>query len=301
MTNAVDTSTPIRPPGSVTGHRRRPPNRRAMSKKVLTYVLLIAGAVPTLLPLVWLVRSSLMDSSQIFIAPPEWIPKPFAFDNFSGALTQVPFLRYFGNTLIIEAGTLVGTLLSCSIAAFSFARLRWRFKNVVFGILMSGVMLPYAVTLIPTFLFWQKIGAVDTYIPLILPHFFGTAVFNIFLLRQFFLSIPYELDESAYIDGATPFQVYWTIILPLSKPALAVVGIFTFLSTWNDYLGPLIYLNSSDKYTLAMGLASFQGTYTAQWGYLMAAAAVVLAPIIVLFAFAQKYFVEGITLTGLKG
>lgn len=136
---------------------------------------------------------------------------------------------------------------------------------------------------------------------MILPHFFGTAVFNIFLLRQFFLSIPYELDESAYIDGATPFQVYWTIILPLSKPALAVVGIFTFLSTWNDYLGPLIYLNSSDKYTLAMGLASFQGTYTAQWGYLMAAAAVVLAPIIVLFAFAQKYFVEGITLTGLKG
>jgi multiple sugar transport system permease protein len=126
-------------------------------------------------------------------------------------------------------------------------------------------------------------------------------VFNIFLLRQFFLSIPYELDESAYIDGATPFQVYWRIILPLSKPALAVVGVFTFLHVWNDYLGPLIYLNDSDKYTLAMGLASFQGTYNAQWGYLMAAAAVVLLPIVVLFAFAQKYFVEGIALTGLKG
>ena len=279
----------------------RPLAPKGIGKKVLVYVLLIAGAVPTLLPLIWLVRSALMDSGQIFVSPPEWIPKPFAWDNFTGALTQVPFARYFLNTMVLEAGVLIGTMLSCSLAAFSFARLRWRHKNLVFGILMSGVMLPYAVTLIPTFLFWQKLGLVNTYAPLILPHWFGTGVFNIFLLRQFFLSIPYELDESAYIDGATPFQVYWRIILPLSKPALAVVGVFTFLGVWNDYLGPLIYLNDSDKYTLAMGLASFQGTYTAQWGYLMAAAAVVLLPIVILFAFAQKYFVEGIALTGLKG
>ncbi|MFI5694134.1 carbohydrate ABC transporter permease [Kribbella sp. NPDC051586] len=279
----------------------RPLAPKGIGKKILVYVLLIAGAVPTLLPLIWLIRSALMDSGQIFVSPPEWIPKPFAWDNFTGALTQVPFARYFLNTLVIEAGVLIGTMLSCSLAAFSFARLRWKHKNLVFGILMSGVMLPYAVTLIPTFLFWQKLGLVNTYVPLILPHWFGTGVFSIFLLRQFFLSIPYELDESAYIDGATPFQVYWRIILPLSKPALAVVGVFTFLGVWNDYLGPLIYLNDSDKYTLAMGLASFQGTYTAQWGYLMAAAAVVLLPIVVLFAFAQKYFVEGIALTGLKG
>jgi multiple sugar transport system permease protein len=279
----------------------RPLAPRGLGKKLVVYVLLVAGAVPTLLPLIWLVRSALMTSGQIFVSPVEWIPKPFAWDNFSGALTQVPFARYFLNTLIIEAGVLVGTVLSCSLAAFSFARLRWRHKNLVFGLLMSGVMLPYAVTLIPTFLFWQHLGLVNTYVPLILPHWFGTGVFNIFLLRQFFLSIPYELDESAYIDGASPFQVYWRIILPLSKPALAVVGVFTFLGVWNDYLGPLIYLNDSDKYTLAMGLASFQGTYTAQWGYLMAAAAVVLLPIVLLFAFAQKYFVEGIALTGLKG
>ncbi|MEV6286233.1 carbohydrate ABC transporter permease [Kribbella sp. NPDC051770] len=280
---------------------RKPLAPRGLAKKVLVYALLVAGAIPTLLPLIWLVRSALMNSGQIFVSPPQWIPKPFAWDNFTGALTQVPFARYFLNTLIIEAGVLVGTLLSCSLAAFSFARLRWKHKNLVFGLLMSGVMLPYAVTLIPTFLFWQKIGMVNTYVPLVLPSFFGTAVFNISLLRQFFLSIPYELDESAYIDGASPFQVYWRIILPLSKPALAVVGVFTFLGVWNDYLGPLIYLNDSDKYTLAMGLASFQGTYTAQWGYLMAAAAVVLLPIVLLFAFAQKYFVEGIALTGLKG
>ncbi|GAB3821893.1 carbohydrate ABC transporter permease [Kribbella italica] len=280
---------------------RRPLAPRGLGKKILVYALLVAGAIPTLLPLIWLVRSALMNSGQIFVSPPQWIPKPFAWDNFTGALTQVPFARYFLNTLIIEAGVLIGTLLSCSLAAFSFARLRWKHKNLVFGLLMSGVMLPYAVTLIPTFLFWQKVGMVNTYVPLVLPSFFGTAVFNIFLLRQFFLSIPYELDESAYIDGASPFQVYWRIILPLSKPALAVVGVFTFLGVWNDYLGPLIYLNDSDKYTLAMGLASFQGTYTAQWGYLMAAAAVVLLPIVLLFAFAQKYFVEGIALTGLKG
>lgn len=280
---------------------RGPLAPRGLGQKILVYVLLVAGAIPTLLPLIWLVRSALMNSGQIFVSPPQWIPKPFAWDNFTGALTQVPFARYFLNTLIIEAGVLIGTLLSCSLAAFSFARLRWKHKNLVFGLLMSGVMLPYAVTLIPTFLFWQKIGMVNTYVPLVLPSFFGTAVFNIFLLRQFFLSIPYELDESAYIDGASPFQVYWRIILPLSKPALAVVGVFTFLGVWNDYLGPLIYLNDSDKYTLAMGLASFQGTYTAQWGYLMAAAAVVLLPIVLLFAFAQKYFVEGIALTGLKG
>ncbi|GAB2589700.1 carbohydrate ABC transporter permease [Kribbella endophytica] len=280
---------------------RGPLAPRGLGKKILVYALLVAGAIPTLLPLIWLVRSALMNSGQIFVSPPQWIPKPFAWDNFTGALTQVPFARYFLNTLIIEAGVLIGTLLSCSLAAFSFARLRWKHKNLVFGLLMSGVMLPYAVTLIPTFLFWQKIGMVNTYVPLVLPSFFGTAVFNIFLLRQFFLSITYELDESAYIDGASPFQVYWRIILPLSKPALAVVGVFTFLGVWNDYLGPLIYLNDSDKYTLAMGLASFQGTYTAQWGYLMAAAAVVLLPIVLLFAFAQKYFVEGIALTGLKG
>ncbi|ACQ82033.1 binding-protein-dependent transport systems inner membrane component [Beutenbergia cavernae DSM 12333] len=286
----------------VPAERRRPAGtgRSRRLKRVGIYAFLVLGAIPTLLPLIWLVRSALMTSGQIFISPPEWIPDPVAWDNFAGALTAVPFGRYFVNTMIIEVGVLVGTLLSCSFAAFSFARLRWRFKNVVFGLLMTGVMLPYAVTLIPTFLFWQAVGAVNTYVPLILPAFFGTAVFNIFLLRQFFLSLPYELDESAYIDGANPFQVYWRIVLPLSKPALMVVGIFTFLGVWNDYLGPLIYLNDSDMYTLAMGLASFQGTYTAQWGYLMAAATVVLLPIILLFAIAQKYFVEGIALTGLK-
>lgn len=279
-----------------------PPRRRISPTRVVVYLLLILGVIPTLLPLIWLVRSALMTNGQMFIGPPQWIPRPFAWSNFSGAMTAQPFGSYFSNTLIIEFFVLVGTLLSCSFAAFSFARLRWRGRNVVFGVLLSGVMLPYAVTLIPTFVLWRQFSALNTFFPLIVPAFFGSgpAIFNIFLLRQFFLTIPYELDEAAYIDGASPFGVFWRIILPLSKPAMIVVSLFTFLGVWNDYLNPLVYLNSQNKFTLALGLASFQGEYTAQWGYLMAASTIVIAPIVVLFFIGQRYFIEGVTLTGLK-
>jgi multiple sugar transport system permease protein len=194
-------------------------------------------------------------------------------------------------------------VLTCSVAAFSFSRLRWRGRNVVFAILLSSVMLPYAVTLIPTFVMWRSLGALDTFFPLTVPAWFagaGGGVFNVFLLRQFFLTIPFELDEAAYIDGASPWKVFWTIVMPLSKPALVVVTIFTFIGVWNDFLGPLLYLNDQANYTLALGLASFQSTYTAQWGYLMAASTAVIAPIIALFFFLQRYFIEGVTLTGIK-
>lgn len=275
--------------------------RRRSSKRVLLYAVLIVGAVPTVLPFIWLVRSALMNSNQIFTAPPEWIPKPFAWDNFSGALTKVSFGRYFVNTFVIEFFVLVGTLFSCSLAAFSFSRLRWRGRDLVFGLLLTGVMLPYAVTLIPTFMAWNQLGAINTIFPLTVPAFFASgAAFNIFLLRQFFLTIPYELDEAAYIDGASPFTVFWRIILPLSRPPLIVVSIFTFMAVWNDYLNQLIYINDQRKFTLALGLASFQGEYTAQWGYLMAAAAIVMVPVVVLFFFAQRYFIEGVTLSGIK-
>lgn len=285
------------PPGTM----RRP--RRPRSGKVLTYAILIAGSVPMLIPFAWLVRSAFMSTGQMFASPPQLIPKPLELSNFPGALTSEPFLRFFLNTMTIEVFVLVGTVFTCSVAAFSFARLRWRGRNVVFGILLSGVMLPYAVTLIPTFIGWDKIGAFNTYLPLIIPAWFagaGGGILNVFLLRQFFLTIPYELDEAAYVDGANPWTVYWKIVLPLSKPALVVVSIFTFIGVWNDFLNPLIYLNTESKYTLALGLASFESIYTSQWGYLMAASAAVIAPIILLFFFAQRYFVEGITLTGVK-
>lgn len=266
-------------------------------------LVLTVGAAVMLIPFVWLVRSALMTDNQIFIAPPEWIPSPFAWENFSGALTAQPFLLYFLNTMIIEILVVAGTILTCSITAFSFARLRWRGRNVVFAILLTSVMLPYAVTLIPTFVMWSELEALNTFAPLTVPAWFagaGGGVFNVFLMRQFFLTIPFELDEAAYIDGASPWQVFWKIIMPLSKPVIVVVTIFTFIGAWNDFLGPLLYLTDQEKFTLALGLASFQSNYTAQWGYLMAASTVVILPIIVLFFFLQRYFVEGVTLTGIK-
>ncbi|GAB3408039.1 carbohydrate ABC transporter permease [Flindersiella endophytica] len=281
------------------------PNRtRQTVGQAVLWVVLLAGAVLMLVPFAWLVRSALMSDNQIFVAPPEWLPNPIAWSNFSGALTAQPFLRYFTNTMIIEVFVVTGTVLTCSLAAFSFARLRWRGRNLVFGLLLTGVMLPYAVTLIPTFVMWGYLGFLDTFVPLTVPAWFagaGGGVFNIFLLRQFFLTIPFELDEAAYIDGATPWKVFWTIVLPNAKPAIVVVVIFTFIGAWNDFLGPLLYLSDESHFTLAQGLATFQSTYTAQWGYLMAASLVVILPIIVLFFALQRYFVEGVTLTGVKG
>jgi multiple sugar transport system permease protein len=274
-----------------------------MRGRILLYVALLAGAVPTLLPFVWLVRSALMQDAQMFISPPRWIPDPFQWSNFTEALTTQPFARYFFNTVVIAVISVIGTVLTCSIAAFSFSRLRWRGRNVVFAVLLSGVMLPYAVTLIPTFVMWQELGALNTIAPLTVPSWFagaGGGVLNVFLLRQFFLTIPFELDEAAYIDGASPWRVFWMVVMPLSKPAIVVVTIFTFIGTWNDFLGPLLYLNDEEKYTLSIGLASFQSIYITQWGYLMAASAAVIAPIIALFFFLQRYFIEGVTLTGVK-
>jgi multiple sugar transport system permease protein len=308
MSKPSDTSTPTRVPMTPTdassgaaATRSRP--RPGITRRML-WLLLLAGALVMVMPFVWLVRSAFMTDDQIFISPPQWIPHPVAWANFSEALTAQPFLRYFANTMIIEIFAVTGTVVTCSIAGYSFARLRWKGRNVVFGLLLTGVMLPYAVTLIPTFVMWGYLGALDTFLPLTVPAWFagaGGGVFNIFLFRQFFLTIPFELDEAAYIDGANPWQVFWRIILPLSKPVVVVVVIFTFIGVWNDFLGPLLYLSDESKFTLALGLATFQSTYTAQWGYLMAASLVVILPIIVLFFVLQRYFVEGITLTGVKG
>lgn len=268
--------------------------------RIIVYLLLIAGSMITFFPFLWLIRSSFMEMSQIFIMPVEWIPRPFMWQNYPEALTVVPFGLYFWNTLKIVVGVLCGTVLSSSVAAFAFSRLRWRWRDRVFTMLLTTMMLPYAVTLIPTFILWTKLELVNTLVPLILPAWFGSP-FYIFLLRQFFMGIPYELDEAAYVDGASPLYVYAKIIVPLAKPALIVVSIFTFMGVWNDLLGPVIYLTDPNMFTVAVGLAQFQGMYTAQWHLLMAASTVVLLPVITLFFIAQKYFIQGIALTGLKG
>ncbi len=241
-----------------------------------------------------------MGLGQIFIFPPEWIPDPWQWDNYPKALTTIPFVRYFFNTLFILVPTVVGTAITAALAAFGFSRLSWPGRDWVFGVLLSALMLPYAVTLIPTFLLWARIGLINTYWPLVLPDWFGGSIFYVFLLRQFFLTLPRELDEAAIIDGANPLQVLRHVVVPLSRPALITVAIFTALFEWNDFLGPLIYLNDSRQFTLALGLAEFTGLYTSQWHLLMAASTVVIAPVLVLFLFAQRYFIEGITLTGIK-
>lgn len=269
--------------------------------KILTYAILLTGSVVCLVPFYWLLRSSFMELSQIFIMPPIWVPSPVQWQNYPEALTILPFGRYLINTLIIVVGSLLGVLFTSSLSAFSFARLRWPGRDFVFGLILSSMMLPYAVTLIPTFIGWKFVGAIDTFVPLIVPAWFGGGAFNIFLLRQFYMTIPRELDEAAEIDGAGFFRIYAQIILPLTKPALIVVGLFAFLFFWNDFLGPLVYLNSEEHYTLALGLQLFRGMYNSQWHLMMAAATVVLLPAIIVFLIGQRYFLEGIALTGLKG
>jgi multiple sugar transport system permease protein len=278
--------------------------RGAGRRRWLVYAVLIVGAIATVTPFAWLVRSSLMSDTQMFLFPPKWIPDPVLVENYFGALTAQPFLRYFLNTMLIEAVVVPGIMITCSMAAFAFSRLRWRGRNLIFGILLSSLLLPYAATLIPTFIMWQYLGAVGTYLPLTVPAWLGGGawgMFSVFLLRQFFMTIPRELDEAAYIDGANPLRVYWQVILPNSKPALAVVAVFVFIAVWNDFLNPLIYLTDEDTFTLSVGVSAFKSLYASQWGYLMAAATAVTVPVIVVFFIGQRRLVEGISMTGIKG
>ena len=254
-----------------------------------------------LMPFVWLARSSLMDAGQIFEYPPRWIPNPIAWTNYPDAIDAIPFVQYTVNTLWILVPTVLGTVVSCTLAAYGFARLTWPGRDLIFNILLLTFMLPFVATLIPTFLLWTGLGLVNTDWPLVLPHWFGSDVFFIFLLRQFFRTIPRELDEAAILDGANPLQVLWHVIVPLSRPALATIAILSGMAAWNDFLDPLVYLNQSDKFTLALGLSEFTGLYSSQWHLLMAAATLIVVPVVVIFFFAQRYFVEGITLTGIKG
>ena len=267
----------------------------------IAFLVCCVLAVAMATPLAWLIRSSVMEMGQIFIFPPQWIPRPLALHNYPDALTTVPFQTYFLNSFFVVAGTILGTLVSCSMAGYAFGRLHWPYRDQIFAVLLATLLLPYVITLIPTFLIWSKLGAVDSYTPLIAPHWLGANAFFIFLLRQFFKNLPRELDEAAIMDGAHIVQVFWHIILPLSRPALLVVAILSGLNAWNDFVDPLVYINSAEKYTVALGLSQFVGLYTSQWSLLMAASVVVILPVVVVFFFTQRYFMTSITMTGLKG
>jgi len=267
---------------------------------VVVYALLVSGALVFVFPLFWALISSLKTDSQILQIPPQWLPNPIRWQNYPEALTYVPFARYAVNTLIIAIGAITGNLISCTLIAYGFARLRAPGKDFLFILLLSTMMLVDPVRIIPMYLEFKQLGWIDTFLPLIVPAFFGSP-FYVFLLRQFFLNIPRELEDAALIDGANRLQILIKVIVPLSKPALAAVAIFNFQGVWNDFLYPLVFLHKQSNYTIALGLNFFRSTYTVHWGYLMAATVTALIPMILVFFFAQRYFIEGITFTGIKG
>lgn len=273
---------------------------RQRQLKLLVYIILLAGAFVFLLPFYWMVISALKPSYAVLDFPPRWLPIPPRWANFREALTYVPFGRYALNTLFITLFSVLGNLFSATLVAYGFARVRAPGKNVLFLILLATMMLPYPVTMVPVFVIFSKLGWVNSFKPLIVPTFLG-APFYIFLLRQFFLTLPIELEDAARMDGANTFQILLYIILPLAVPAMATIAIFTFQGAWNDFLGPLIYLNDQAHYTITLGLSFFRSTYQTNWAYLMAASLVTMLPMVVLFFFAQRLFIEGITLTGVKG
>jgi multiple sugar transport system permease protein len=267
--------------------------------KALRYLLLAAVGVLFAAPVFWMVSSALKPDYEILATPPTLWPAAPRWQNFTEALTALPFGRFAVNTLIIALSSIVGHLLSCSVVAYGFARLRAPGKGFFFVLLLSTLMLPYPVTMVPLFIIFSKLGLVNNFAPLILPTFFGNA-FYIFLLRQAFKQIPPDLEDAAKMDGAGVSQVLLNVILPLSRPALATVAIFTFQAAWNDFLAPLIFLHDQSLYTLQLGLSLFRGAYNVQWAYLMASSLVVTLPVIVLFFFTQRSFIEGVGFTGTK-
>lgn len=267
----------------------------------MLYLIVITGAVVMMIPLVWLLSSSLKDQARIFLFPPQWIPDPWRFDNYSQVFAQVPFGRFYLNTVLVTGLAMLGQITAASLVAFGFARLRFPGRDTLFLVLLSTIMIPYHVTLIPTFVLFRILGWLDTYAPLIIPYWLGGGAFYIFLLRQFYMRLPLELDDAARIDGASVFGIYWRIVLPQATPALGVMAVFTFLNHWNDFFNPLIYLNTTEKFTLALGVNLFRYYNTTQWNLLMAASVMATIPCVLLYFFAQRYFIQGIVFTGLKG
>jgi multiple sugar transport system permease protein len=273
---------------------------RKVGRWALVYGLAIPGAILFLLPFLWMLSTSFKGPKEIFDFPPKWIPDVFHFENYPQALALAPFGQYLANTLLVTVNNVIGNLVSCTLAAYGFARLRARGKNVLFLLMLSTLMLPIWVTLIPQYVLFSSIGWSNSFLPLMVPPWFGWPFF-IFLLRQFFMTIPKELEEAARLDGATTLGILWRIILPISKPALATVAVLGFIGNWNNFFTPLIYLRDPNMYTLAIAVQRFRGQYgNLNMHYMMAVSVLMVIPIIIIFFFAQRYLIKGIVMTGLK-
>ncbi len=272
---------------------------RKMASTWAAHIILLTTGVSFLLPFIWMISTSLKGQRQIFVWPPVWIPNPTVWSNYLEAVTVVPFFVYLKNTMVIAVWNVVGILLSCPLVAYGLSRIRWPGRDVLFIIVLSTMMLPYEVTMIPLFMIFNSLGWVGSFKPLIVPAFFG-APFFIFLLRQFFMTIPFDLSDAATIDGCSEFGILWYVVLPLAKPALATVALFTFIANWQDFLGPLIYLRDDSQFTLSLGLQHFLGLHGAEWAKLMAASTLMILPIVIIFFLTQRTFIEGITFSGIK-
>ena len=266
---------------------------------IFFYIVLIIIAFSMLIPFLWMISTSLMTELEVYQFPPQFIPSSWKWSNFVEAMTMQPFGRYFLNTLIVACISVIGQILFCSMAAYAFARLRWKGRDKIFALYLATMMIPAIVTIIPAFLLINAFGWMNTYWALATPTV--SSVWGIFLLRQFFQTFPRDLEDAARIDGASEFTIFWRIVLPLSKPALATLTIFAFMGSWKEFLWPLIVTNRMDMRTVEVGISTFSNLYNTDWPHQMAAAVIVMLPIVFVFIVAQKYFVRGITLTGIRG
>lgn len=274
--------------------------RKHPAINLLFYTLLIFFAILFMFPLFWMISTSLKSSGEVFSIPPQWIPESLEWGNYVEAVNSFPFIRYAANSVFITVLSIFGGVFSSAYVAYGFAKLEWPGKNMWFTLMLATMMVPSQITMIPLFIFYSRLGWINTYYPFILPSFLGSPFF-IFLFRQFYLALPNELNEAARIDGASEFQIWRKIYLPLSKPAMATTAIFLFMFTWNDFMGPLIYLHDPKLFTLQLGLRGFQQQYGTRWHVMMAASLLVAIPSIALFLSFQKYFVRGSSVSGVKG
>ena len=263
------------------------------------HLLLIAGSLVMLLPFFWMVSTSFKQPSELFTYPPTWFPENLEWSNYEDAMTSMPFDRFYFNSVFVASTVTIIQIFTSSLAAFAFARLQFRGRDAIFTLYIAALMIPFPVLLIPNFIIVNQLDWLNTYWALIIPPAFSA--FSTFLLRQHFKTLPLDLDESARIDGATSLRIWWSVIMPLSKTAIAAISILVFLGSWNDFLWPLVVTNSEEMRTVPVGLNSFQGQYSVKWNLLMAAAVVAMLPVITIYAFAQKWFIRGITMSGMGG
>ena len=275
--------------------------RQDLILKTVVYLVLLIGAFGVMLPFFWMISTSLKRPGTEFTFPIEWIPVPPRFGNYWTAWSILPFNQWLFNTVRITGLSILGHIVSCAIVGFGFARIRFPGRDAIFLLVLATMMLPFPSIIVPLFILFKELGWINTILPLVVPTFFATSAFYIFLLRQFFMTLPLELDDAARVDGCSTFGIFYRICVPLIKPALGIILVFSFMNHWNDFLGPLIFLSDLDQYTLALGLRFFQGQYRVEWTLLMAASLIILSPCIILFFIAQKNYIQGIVITGVKG